>query len=290
MVLSSHYMDEVEALAQNVAVLARGAGRGHRATGVARRSRPGPGHHPLHPSRRVDPRPSACPVGPDAESGTVEIDTDDEIPVLATVTNWALDRGVGFRGLSVTRETLEDIYLDLTAVGDARRPDGPDRSSRPRRTCPRGSSGDLRLVAHEVRYEQLAFWVNRVGAVFTVGFSVVFLVLLGASAGNSRISYLGNIKLIQYYVPGFVAYGVMAACFTTLAINLVVRRETGLLKRLRLSPLPTWALLTAIFISTAIVAFVQVVLLLVIGRFGYGVDLPESTGRLRRGRPAGRHR
>lgn len=139
-----------------------------------------------------------------------------------------------------------------------------------------GGLHDLGLVAHQVRYEQLAFWVNRIGAVFTVGFSVVFLVLLGASAGNSRISYLGNIKLVDYYVPGFVAYGVMAACFTTLAINLVVRRETGLLKRLRLSPLPTWALLTSIFISTMIVAFVQIVLLLIIGRFGYGVHLPES--------------
>jgi ABC-2 type transport system permease protein len=141
-----------------------------------------------------------------------------------------------------------------------------------------GGLKDVGLVAHQVRYEQLAFWVNRVGAIFTVGFSVVFLVLLGASAGNQRINYLGNIKLVQYYVPGFVSYGVMAACFTTLAINLVVRRETGLLKRLRLSPVPTWALLASIFISTLIVALVEVVLLLVIGRLGYGVSLPQSLG------------
>ena len=139
-----------------------------------------------------------------------------------------------------------------------------------------GGFGDLTLVAHQVRYEQLAFWVNRIGAVFTVGFSVVFLVLLGSSAGNSRVSYLGNMKLVAYYVPGFVAYGVMAACFTTLAINLVVRRETGLLKRLRLSPLPTWVLVVSIFVSTMIVVFVQVLLLLVIGRFGYGVQLPQA--------------
>jgi ABC-2 type transport system permease protein len=139
-----------------------------------------------------------------------------------------------------------------------------------------GRLSDVRLIAHMVRYEQLSFWLNRIGAAFTVGFSVVFLVLLGASAGNSRISYLGNIKLVEYYVPGFVAYGIMAAAFTTLAISLVVRRETGLLKRLRLSPLPTWALITAVFINTAIVAVVQVILLLIIGRVGYGVRLPAS--------------
>jgi ABC-2 type transport system permease protein len=135
---------------------------------------------------------------------------------------------------------------------------------------------DVRLVARQVRYEQLAFWLNRLGAIFTVGFSVIFLVMLGATTGNSRISYLGNIRLIQYYVPGFVAYGVMAACFTMLAIGIVVRRETGMLKRLRLSPLPAWALLGAIFLSTMIVALVQVVILLLIGRFAYAVHFPQS--------------
>jgi ABC-2 type transport system permease protein len=91
---------------------------------------------------------------------------------------------------------------------------------------------------------------------------------------------LGNIKLIQYYVPAFIAYGVMAACFTTLAITLVVRRETGLLKRLRLSPLPTSVLIGSIFVSTMIVALVQVVLLLLIGRFGYAVPFPPQWAAL----------
>ncbi len=147
-------------------------------------------------------------------------------------------------------------------------------------TNPPGGLRDIRLVVHEVRYEQLAFWRNPVGAVFTVGFSVVFLVLLGASAGNSRISFLGNIKLVQYYVPAFIAYGVMSAGFNILAINLVVRRETVLLKRLRLSPLPAWVLLASIFVSTTIVALLQVALLLVIGRVAYAVHFPQSWAAL----------
>ena len=50
------------------------------------------------------------------------------------------------------------------------------------------------------------------------------------------------------------------------------------MKRLRLSPLPTWILLSAIFVSTMIVAAVQVVVLLLIGRVGYGVHVPHSVG------------
>ena len=99
-----------------------------------------------------------------------------------------------------------------------------------------------RMVLRQLYYEQLNFWLNPMAAIFTIGFSEVFLVLLGSSAGHSTSSTLGDVKVIQYYVPGFLAYGVMSTCFNSLATSLVVRREMGLLKRLRLSPLPTWAM------------------------------------------------
>ena len=133
---------------------------------------------------------------------------------------------------------------------------------------------DLPLVARQVRFEQLSFWLNPVGALMTIAFSVVFLILLGATAGTSTVSSYGHIRLIDYYVAGFCAYGVMAACFTILAITLVNRREMGLLKRLRLSPLPTWMAMAAILVNAMIVAALGVVLLLVVGRLGYGVHGP----------------
>ena len=45
----------------------------------------------------------------------------------------------------------------------------------------------------------------------------------------------------------------------------------GLLKRLRLSPLPTWMLLAAIFVNSMIVAAIQIVAVLLVGWFGYGI-------------------
>jgi len=139
---------------------------------------------------------------------------------------------------------------------------------------------DLRLVGRQIFYEQLSFWLNPVAAIFTVGFSVIFLVLLGATGGSSRVGSLGGIRAIQYYVPGFVAYGVMSTCFNTLAVALVIRRETGLLKRMRLSPLPTWVMLAGVTGSVLVISMVQVGLLLFIGRVAYGVVLPEELGAL----------
>lgn len=136
---------------------------------------------------------------------------------------------------------------------------------------------DGRLVWRQLYYEQIGFWRNRFGAVFTVIFSVLFLVLLAASGADKKIAFL-HVTQIQYYVPGFAAYGVMSACFNTLAISLVVRRETGLLKRLRLSPLPTHVMFAALLLNSIVVSLAEVVILLLVGRYGYGAHLPANMG------------
>jgi ABC-2 type transport system permease protein len=132
----------------------------------------------------------------------------------------------------------------------------------------------------QLKYEQLAFWRNPLGAGFTVGFSLVFLLLLGASGGGSRAGVIGGVKLIQYYVPGFLAYGVMATGFSTLSVNMVFRRQTGLLKRLRLSPVPVPVFLGAIFANVLLLCAFQVVLLLAVGRLAYHVQLPHNYAAL----------
>jgi ABC-2 type transport system permease protein len=135
-------------------------------------------------------------------------------------------------------------------------------------------SADLRLVGRQIYYDQLSFWLNPIGAVFTIGFSVVFLLLLGAS--KSRVGFLGNTPIIQYYLGGFLAYGVMATCFNTLAVATVIRRENGLLKRIRLSPLPTWVLLAGVAGSSFLICLAQAVLLIVIAMLAYGATFPHN--------------
>ena len=174
------------------------------------------------------------------------------------------------------RVTLEDIYLKLTrdALDTDEVTDDEHRASTPD-TGSFSGRHDPKMVVRQVRYEQLSFWLNPLGAFFTLGFSTIFLVLLGAIAGHTTVgSGYGKVKLVQYYLGGFVSYGIMAACFTVLAQTLVNRREMGLLKRLRLSPVPTWALLAAILVSTLVIALLQLVILLAVGRLGFGDYLP----------------
>jgi ABC-2 type transport system ATP-binding protein len=112
--LTTHYMDEVEALADRVAVLfgqeivASGTpesigGRDLGAVTIRFRLPDGVAEDELPVS-----------ISPPDEEGYVEIHTEDEVRVLHDVTGWALAAGQPLTGLSVLRVSLEDVYLRLT--------------------------------------------------------------------------------------------------------------------------------------------------------------------------------
>ena len=123
------------------------------------------------------------PVPPTGVDGTtVEIDTDDELVVLGRLVNWALEQGRSSQGAECQPGNARGRVPESDRVkAEAKTRARHERAGRRRHGPSWDCSGGLRLVGHELRYEQLSFWVNRVGAVFTVGFSVVFLVLLGSS-------------------------------------------------------------------------------------------------------------
>ncbi|HEY1653189.1 MAG TPA: ABC transporter permease [Acidimicrobiales bacterium] len=136
---------------------------------------------------------------------------------------------------------------------------------------------DLPLIGRQVYFEQLGFWLNPIGAIITIVFSLVFVIFFETIERHTTTGFPKGINGSQYYLPAFMAYGVMAACFNIMAITLVNRREVGLLKRLRLSPLPTWMLLAAMFLNWMIIAVIQIVLVLIVGLF-YGVHGPHDIG------------
>ena len=105
--------------------------------------------------------------------------------------------------------------------------------------------------------------------------------------------YDGEIELngVEYpaadvLLAGMIGYGAANTAFAGLAITLVVRREYGILKRLRSTPLPTATYLGAVLASAVIVFTLQVVALFLLGRFAYDARMPERVGIARGARPA----
>jgi ABC-2 type transport system permease protein len=89
-------------------------------------------------------------------------------------------------------------------------------------------------------------------------------VLLGSVYGDGEID---GISAATFLLAGLMGYGVVATAFAGLAISLVLRRESGVLKRVRGTPLPTPVYLVAVIGSALVVLTILVVAQLLIGHF-----------------------
>ena len=130
----------------------------------------------------------------------------------------------------------------------------------------------MRLFWHELKAEQKLYWRSRELAFFTFLLPIVIFFLLGSVYGEDRID---NVKGSRYLLAGMLGYGVVATTFAGLSIVLVIRREDGILKRLRATPLPAWAYLGAVLLSTLLVFAIEAVALILLGRAVFGVPFPD---------------
>jgi ABC-2 type transport system permease protein len=130
----------------------------------------------------------------------------------------------------------------------------------------------VRLFLHELRTEQLLFWRNREAAFFTFFLPIIFFLVFGSIYGDDRI---GDIRGAAFLEAGMIGYGVASTAFAGLAITMVIRRETGVLKRIRSTPLPPHTYLLAVLASTFVSFLVQAALIVAVGRILFSVGLPD---------------
>jgi ABC-type multidrug transport system ATPase subunit len=121
--LTTHYMDEAQNLADRVAILAAGrvvaagtpdslGGRDEGEAMIAFR---------LPAGTPVAALPAGLPGRPEPHEDRVLLRTTEPTRALNLLTGWALDRGVELDALTVTRPSLEDVYLQLTSVPEPTR-------------------------------------------------------------------------------------------------------------------------------------------------------------------------
>jgi len=111
--LTTHYMDEAQYLAAEVAIISGGlivaqgppstlAGRDTAATRIRFRL-PAGANLPEHLRSSIQ-----------VADGRIEMTTDDPVRTLHELTGWALEQRMSLDGLEVTRPSLEDVYLEIT--------------------------------------------------------------------------------------------------------------------------------------------------------------------------------
>jgi len=134
---------------------------------------------------------------------------------------------------------------------------------------------DLALTVRQVTYENRSFWRNPASAFFTFVFPIMFMIIFNLIFGSSKYSPFGsNATVSQFYTPALMAFSIITACYTNIAMGVVFAREEGILKRMRGTPLPPWVYLFARIAVSVMVAVLLVVIIGVFGRVFYHVKLP----------------
>jgi ABC-2 type transport system permease protein len=137
---------------------------------------------------------------------------------------------------------------------------------------------DVGLAARQVRFENRSFWRNPASAFFTFVFPLMFLVIFNLLFGSGDYEGFGQTTSVStFYVPAIAAFSVITATYTNLAITVSFARDEGVLKRVRGTPLPSWAYLAGRIGHSTLMSLLLVVIVTAFGFLFYGVDIPTNT-------------
>jgi ABC-2 type transport system permease protein len=125
----------------------------------------------------------------------------------------------------------------------------------------------------QYRLERKMFWRNPSAAFFNFLLPLLFLALFGAIFADEEAN-------LQVIVPGIAGMAVMSTTFSALAMNITFLRESGVLKRIHGTPLPTSAYLAGITGNAVTNTAIQVALITVAGSVVFGLDWPHDWAAL----------
>jgi len=132
----------------------------------------------------------------------------------------------------------------------------------------------LSMVLRQTQYQLKYFTRVPVALFFTIILPLVMLVLFNALFGDNTIETDdGDWSIRQFYTGGLAAYTAVSATFSNLANMVPIRRDEGVLKRWRSTPLPTWIYIAGFICSAIVIAFVGAMVMLTVGVVFYDLSI-----------------
>ena len=102
----------------------------------------------------------------------------------------------------------------------------------------------------QINYQLLMFRRVPIALFFTLLLPLIMLVLFNALFGDGEVTVDGKTwPTRQFYTGGLAAFTAVSATYTNLANMVPIRREEGVLKRWRGTPLPTWIYLAGMIVG-----------------------------------------
>jgi ABC-2 type transport system permease protein len=135
---------------------------------------------------------------------------------------------------------------------------------------------DVGLGLRQGGLEIKQFLRSREQVMFTLAFPAIMIVIFGSIFRGD----LGNgVKFTQYFVTGMIATGLMSAGFQSLAIQIPIERDRGVLKRFLGTPMPKSVYFVGKVFMVAFIAVLETVILLTVATVLFGLELPATAER-----------
>ena len=136
----------------------------------------------------------------------------------------------------------------------------------------------LRQGFRQARFENKAFWRNPAAAFFTFAFPILFLVVFTSIFNDTSTLPTGvEVSNSTYYTASILAFSVVTACFTNVAMSLSASRDQGILKRVRGTPLPPSSYVVGKLLHSIFVMAILVVIVCSFGFVFYDIDVPTTS-------------
>ncbi|HYN92523.1 MAG TPA: ABC transporter permease [Pilimelia sp.] len=134
----------------------------------------------------------------------------------------------------------------------------------------------LRLGWRQGQLEVRQFLRSRESVVFTMAFPVI-MILIFASIFDRELA--PGVDFTQYFVTGMIATGLLSVGFQSLAIQIPIERDRGVLKRLRGTPMPPWVYFAGKVVMVTAIGIAETAILLAVAVGLFGLDLPTTAQR-----------
>ncbi len=120
---------------------------------------------------------------------------------------------------------------------------------------------------------QLLLFARRPASVFLVIIMPVILLVVFTELFGNELIEDKDVTTAQFYTPALAVFGAVTACYSYLAVATANARDTGILKRIRGTPLPPAIFVAARIVSVSIIALIAVAVVMAVGITFYGIKV-----------------
>ena len=137
----------------------------------------------------------------------------------------------------------------------------------------------LTLGASRITYEVRAYFRQGDTVFFTFLFPVVMLTIFAVAFSEQNFGTDDEpLWPRPYFLPGMLAAGLLLSGLQNLAVDIAGEKGDGTLKRLAGTPLPVLSYFIGKIGGAFVTAVLQALVLLLVARFAFGVELPTEWG------------